>query len=77
PFLLEGAISGFVGALLASGSFVLIKGVLVDRVLAPNFPISQFITWGDVWLSGGVVFLVGITLAAVASFFALLKYLRV
>jgi hypothetical protein len=56
---------------------VLIKGVLVDRVLAPNFPISQFITWGDVWLSGGVVFLVGITLAAVASFFALLKYLRV
>jgi cell division transport system permease protein len=77
PFLLEGAISGFVGALLASGSFVLIKGVLVDRVLAPNFPISQFITWGDVWLSGAVVFVVGITLAAVASFFALLKYLRV
>ena len=34
-------------------SFVLIKGVLVDQILAPNFPITRFITWGDVWLSAG------------------------
>lgn len=77
PFLLEGAISGFLGALLASGSFVLLKGVLVDHVLAPNFPITRFITWGDVWLSSGAVFLIGVALAAIASFLTLLKYLRV
>jgi cell division transport system permease protein len=77
PFLLEGAISGFLGALLASGVFVLLKGVLVDRVLAPNFPITRFITWGDVWLSSGAVFLIGVALAAIASFLTLLKYLRV
>jgi len=77
PFLLEGAIAGFLGAALASGSFVLIKAVLVDRILAPNFPIARFITWGDVWLSSGVVLLIGVALAAIASFFALLKYLRV
>jgi len=77
PFLLEGAIAGFLGAALASGSFVLIKAVLVDRILAPNFPIARFITWGDVWLSSGVVLLIGVALAAIASFFALLKYLPV
>jgi cell division transport system permease protein len=77
PFLLEGAISGFLGALLASGSFVLLKGVLVDRILAPNFPITRFITWGDVWLSSGAVFVIGVALAAIASFLTLLKYLRV
>jgi cell division transport system permease protein len=77
PFLLEGAISGFLGALLASCVFVLLKGVLVDRVLAPNFPITRFITWGDVWLSSGAVFLIGVALAAIASFLTLLKYLRV
>jgi cell division transport system permease protein len=77
PFLLEGAISGFMGALLASGVFVLIKAVLVDRVLEPNFPITRFITWSDVWLSSGAVFLIGVALAAIASFLTLLKYLRV
>jgi cell division transport system permease protein len=77
PFLLEGAIAGFLGAALATGAFALIKGVLVDRILAPNFPITRFITWGDVWLSSGAVFVVGVALAAIASFLALLKYLRV
>jgi cell division transport system permease protein len=77
PFLLEGAISGFLGALLASGVFVLLKGWLVDHVLAPNFPVTRFITWGDVWLSSAAVFLIGVALAAIASFLTLLKYLRV
>jgi len=77
PFLLEGAISGFLGALLASGAFVLIKAVLVDRILAPNFPITRFITWGDVWLSSVTVFVIGVALAAIASSLALIKYLRV
>jgi cell division transport system permease protein len=77
PFLLEGAVAGLLGAALASGSFVLIKAVLVDRVLVPNFPIARFITWGDVWLSSGAVFVIGVALASIASFLALLKYLRV
>src|SRR3954466_7048455 len=77
PFLLEGAISGLLGALLATGAFVLIKGVLVDKILAPNFPITRFITWGDVWLSAGAVFVIGVALAAIASSLALIKYLRV
>ncbi len=77
PFLLEGAISGLLGALLASGSFVLIKSVLVDKLLAPNFPIARFIGWDAVWLSSGIVILAGVLLAGLASFFALFKYLRV
>ena len=77
PFLLEGAIAGFLGASLATGSFVLIKAVLVDEILAPNFPITRFIDWGDVWLSAGAVYGIGVALAAIASFLTLLKYLRV
>jgi cell division transport system permease protein len=77
PFLLEGAISGLLGALLATGSFVLIKSVLVDKLLAPNFPIARFIGWAAVWLSSGLVVVAGVVLAALASFFALFKYLRV
>ena len=77
PFLLEGAIAGFLGALLASGAFVLIKSVLVDRILAPNFPITRFITWSDVWLSSGIVFVIGVAWAGLASFLTLMKYLRV
>jgi cell division transport system permease protein len=77
PFLLEGAISGFLGAALATGAFILIKAVLVDQILAPNFPITRFITWGDVWLSSATVFIIGVALAAIASSLALIKYLRV
>lgn len=77
PFLLEGAISGFLGAVLATGAFVLMKVVLVDQLLAPNFPISRFVGWGAVWLSSGIAMAVGVTLAALASFVALFKYLRV
>ncbi|HYJ77513.1 MAG TPA: permease-like cell division protein FtsX [Actinomycetes bacterium] len=77
PFLLEGAIAGFLGAALATGAFVLIKALLVDEILAPNFPITRFITWGDVWLASGTVFVIGVALAAIASFLTLMKYLRV
>ena len=77
PFLLEGAISGLLGALLATGSFVLFKGVLIDKILAPNFPITRFIGWGDVWLSSAAVLVIGVALASIASSLALIKYLRV
>jgi len=77
PFLLEGAIAGFLGAALATGAFVLIKALLVDEILAPNFPITRFITWGDVWLASATVFVIGVALAAIASFLTLMKYLRV
>jgi len=77
PFLLEGAIAGFLGASLATGAFVLIKAVLVDQILAPNFPIARFVDWGDVWLSATAVYAIGVALAAIASFLTLLKYLRV
>lgn len=77
PFLLEGAIAGFLGAALATGSFILMKTVLVDQILEPNFPITRFITWSDVWLASALVFVIGVALAAIASFFTLMKYLRV
>ena len=77
PFLLEGAISGFLGALLATASFIFVKAVLVDEILAPNFPITRFITWGDVYVASMAVFVIGVALAAIASSLALIKYLRV
>ncbi len=38
PFLLEGAIAGFLGAALATGAFVLIKALLVDRDPGAELP---------------------------------------
>ena len=62
---------------LATILFIVGKAVLVDKLIAPNFPITRYIGWSDVWLSSGTVFVVGVALAAVASFLALLKYLRI
>jgi cell division transport system permease protein len=77
PFLLEGAVAGLIGAGLATGSLVAIKGILVDKIAAPGFPFTRFVEWSDVWMASIWVFVTGVTLAALASFLTLRKYLKV
>jgi cell division transport system permease protein len=77
PFLLEGAIAGFIGAVIASGAlFAMYKWVVLER-LAPNLPITQFIGYGAVWAIVPILVLTGVALSAFASFVTLRKYLRV
>lgn len=77
PFLLEGAIAGLIGALLATGALALFQSQVIERSAEPAFPFTRFVGWGDVWATVPWMILVGVALAALASFFTLRKYLRV
>ncbi len=77
PFLLEAAIAAGAGGLIAIGALILIKGVLIDQVLAPAFQFTSFVGWDAVAVIAPVVFLTGVVLAGLAAFFTLRKYLRV
>ena len=77
PFLLEGAIAGLIGALMASGAIALFQSQVVERVARPAFPFTDFVGWGDFWYTVRFIIPVGVALAAFASFLTLRKYLRV
>ena len=77
PFLLEGAIAGLIGALMASGAIALFQSQVVERVARPAFPFTDFVGWADFWYTVQYIIPVGVGLAALASFLTLRKYLRV
>ncbi|MDQ1586605.1 MAG: cell division transport system permease protein [Actinomycetota bacterium] len=77
PFLLEGAIAGLIGASLATGALATFQWLVVENQARPNFPFTDFVSWGDMWRTVPAMVLLGVALAALASFFTLRKYLRV
>lgn len=77
PFLLEAALAAGVGGLVAIVALILMKGVLIDQVLAPSFQFTAFVGWDAVAVIAPIVFLTGVVLAGLAAFFTLRKYLRV
>jgi len=77
PFLLEGAIAGLIGAIMASGAIALFQSQVVERVARPAFPFTDFVGWADYWYTVRYIIPVGVALAALASFLTLRKYLRV
>jgi cell division transport system permease protein len=77
PFLMEGAAAGLLGAALASVGLALIKGVLIDHILAPAFKSMSFVGWNAVVEIVPVLLLLGIIMSAAASTLTIRKYLRV
>ncbi|HAM24963.1 MAG TPA: cell division protein FtsX, partial [Actinobacteria bacterium] len=77
PFLLEGAIAGLAGALIASLGLIVVKHFFIDQKLAESFKFTTFIGWGSVFGVIPVLILVGAGLSALVSFLTLRKYLRV
>jgi cell division transport system permease protein len=77
PFLLEAALAAGIGALLAIGTLILTKAVLIDQVLAPSFQFTAFVGWDAVATIAPIMLIVGVGLAGIAAFFTLRKYLRV
>lgn len=77
PFLLEGALTGLLGGLLAAAGVVALKEVVVDRYLAPNVPFIPWIGWNEVMKIAPVLVLLGVLIAIAASFLTLRRYLRV
>ncbi len=77
PFLLEAAFAAGAGALLAIGSLMLTKAVIIDGVLAPSFQFTSFVGWDAVFTIAPIMLVTGVLLAGMAAFFTLRKYLRV
>ena len=78
PFILEAAVAGLIGALLAIGGLILTKVLFVDKTLAGPIKsgIIPPVDWGDVavitpWIAGA-----GVGLAAVAAYVTLRLYVR-
>lgn len=76
PFLLEGAIAGLIGGVIASGLIIGAKQFLFDN-LQSYFNFTMTLSWGAV--AEVIVFsiTVGVLLCSLASFLTLRRYLRV
>jgi cell division transport system permease protein len=78
PFILEAALAGLVGGLLAVGGLVLTKVLFVDRTLAGPIKagIITGIDWGQIATTGAVITAAGVALAGIASYVTLRLYVR-
>lgn len=78
PFILEGVFSGLVGSLLASGAILAGTHFFVQGYLAPRMPALQLVSvWPDAVIVCGVLVVLGVGLAALASSISIRSYLRV
>jgi len=77
PFLLEGALAGLVGGVLACGLLAALKYVLVDRALRPTIKFTNFIGWDAVYSTIPLLLVTGVVLSSLSSFITLRRHLRV
>lgn len=77
PFILEAAIAGLIGGILASGVLIAFQAFFVEDILVPAFRFTAWVDWSDVWRIVPILLLAGTAIAAVASFITLRRYLRV
>jgi cell division transport system permease protein len=78
PFILEAAIAGLIGGLLAAGGLVLTKILFVDRTLAGPIKagIIPQVEWGEVITNSAIITGAGVGLAAIAAYVTLRLYVR-
>ncbi|OIV37589.1 cell division protein FtsX [Mangrovactinospora gilvigrisea] len=77
PFVLEAAIAGFIGSVLACGMIGAGQWLLIDKTLRPSVPLINFLGWGDIMKIFPLVIVFGVLMSAVSAFITLRKYLRV
>ncbi|WEV27525.1 permease-like cell division protein FtsX [Streptomyces sp. 71268] len=77
PFIMEAAIAGLIGAVLACVLLVTGQQVLVNGWLADHISVIDFIGWDAVVSKLPLVLAIGLLMPALAAFFALRKYLKV
>lgn len=77
PFLLEGALAGLVGGLLASGMLAAGKHFLIDGVLSSSIKFLPFVAWSDVYATMPLLIVLGVALSSLASLLTLRRHLRV
>ena len=78
PFILEAALAGLIGALLAIGGLVLTKVLFVDKTLAGPIKagIIPSVEWSAVITNSLIISGVGVALAASAAYVTLRLYVR-
>ncbi|TQN44376.1 cell division protein FtsX [Blastococcus colisei] len=78
PFILEAALAGLVGGLLAVGGLVLTKVMFVDRTLAGPIKagIITGIDWDQIAVTGAIITAAGVGLAGIAAYVTLRLYVR-
>jgi cell division transport system permease protein len=78
PFILEAALAGLIGGLLAVGGLILTKVMFVDRTLAGPIKagIITSIDWNQIAFTGAVITIAGVALAGIASYVTLRLYVR-
>ena len=78
PFILEAALAGLIGALLAIGGLVLTKVLFVDKTLAGPIKagIIPPVDWGAIAAISPIIAAAGVGLAAVAAYVTLRLYVR-
>ena len=78
PFILEAALAGLIGALLAVGGLVLTKVLFVDRTLADPIKsgIIPPVDWSAIAVIAPVIAAAGVGLAGLAAYVTLRLYVR-
>lgn len=78
PFILEAAVAGFLGALLAVGGLIFTKVLFVDKTLAGPIKagIIPPIDWGEIVLISPIIAAAGVVLAGLAAYVTLRLYVR-
>ncbi|KGH48338.1 cell division protein FtsX [Modestobacter caceresii] len=78
PFILEAALAGLIGALLAIGGLVLTKVLFVDKTLAGPIKagIIPPVDWSAIIAISPIIAAAGVGLAAVAAYVTLRLYVR-
>ncbi|RKS05331.1 cell division protein FtsX [Nocardiopsis sp. Huas11] len=76
PFLLEGAIAGFIGGLIASGFIVATRFTLLTRI-EDWFQFDVALGTGSLLYVIGVSMILGVLLCTITSFLTLRRYLKV
>src|SRR3954471_452225 len=78
PFILEAALAGLIGGLLAVAGLILTKVLFVDHTLAGPIKagIITGIDWGEIVSTGAIITAAGVGLAGLASYVTLRLYVR-
>jgi cell division transport system permease protein len=78
PFILEAAVAGLIGAVLAVGGLVLTKVLFVDKTLAGPIKagIIPPVDWGAIATISPIIAAAGVGLAGVAAYVTLRLYVR-
>ncbi len=79
PFLVEGAVAGLTGSVIACGALVASKHFIIDGIVSKSIGgrILPPLQWADITGAMPVLVVTGVGLSVVASFVTLRRFLRV